>query len=834
MKKYLLLFFASTIYFNVWSQSDLKLWYNKPARNWNEALPVGNGRLGAMVFGRVEEELIQLNEETLWSGGPVNTNPNPIAVSYLPEIRKALMAEDYEAAEKLASKLQGLFTESYEPLGDLIIKQTLSGEPVDYYRDLDISNAVTTTRFTVGGVEYQREVFVSAPDQVIVVRLSASKKNALNFTVKTQSPLFAKNSVISASEIVMKGQAPAHTDPSYMQTMEIPVVYNDPSHCKGMRFELRVKATNGDGKIFTDESGLHVSDATEVVLYLSAATSYNGFERCPDEDGKDESKLAENYLKGASSKSYDKLKQDHITDYQQYFNRVSLTLDTPTNQDIPLDERLELYTKGARDNGLEALYFQFGRYLLISSSRPGGIPANLQGIWNNHVRPPWSSNFTTNINAEMNYWMVETANLSELHTPLLDLIQRLAVTGKASAENYYNAPGWTVHHNTDIWATSGPMSGSPSWANWPVGGAWLCLHLWEHYQFNGDKKYLSEFAYPLMKDAAIFCKAWLIEDKNGRLVTAPSTSPENFFITESGLKGSVSVATTMDMSLIWDLFTNVTLASEVLGVDAEFRDELIETKSKLFPLQIGKKGNLQEWYKDWEDVELQHRHISHLYGLFPGHQITPFTTPQFANAARKTLELRGDGGTGWSKAWKINVWARLHDGNHAHKLIREQLTLTGVEGTNYANGGGTYPNLLDAHPPFQIDGNFGGTSGMTEMLLQSHDGVIHVLPALSDEWANGRVIGLKARGGFTLDIEWKQGKVTALKVKSALGGNCRIMVHEQLRTTSSFVRAKGENKNAFYKPVQGPAASSATASAKPVYLYDLSTVSGMEYTIRGK
>ncbi len=833
MQNFFILLFLSLIFFNAHAQSDLKLWYNKPARNWNEALPVGNGRLGAMVFGKVEEELIQLNEETLWSGGPVNTNSNPLAATYLSEIRSALMREDYEAAEKLAPKMQGLFTESYEPLGDLVIKQTLNGQPVSYYRDLDISNAVSTTRFTVDGVEYRREVFVSAPDQVIVVKLTASKKNALTFTARTQSPLVAKNGVISTSEIVMKGQAPAHTDPSYMQTMQIPVVYNDPSHCKGMRFELRVKATSVDGKISTDESGLHVSDATEVVLYLSAATSYNGFERCPDEDGKDESKLAENYLTGATSKQFDVLKQDHIKDYQAYFNRVSLTLNTPSTPEIPLDERLAEYTKGAKDTGLEALYYQFGRYLLISSSRPGGIPANLQGIWNNHVRPPWSSNFTTNINAEMNYWMAETANLSELHTPLLDLIQRLSVTGKATAENFYHAPGWTVHHNTDIWAASNPMSGSPSWANWPVGGAWLCLHLWEHYQFNGDKKYLSEFAYPLMKDAALFCKAWLIEDKNGRLITAPSTSPENFYITESGFKGSVSVATTMDMSLIWDLFTNVISASELLGIDEELRNELVEKKSKLFPLQIGKKGNLQEWYKDWEDVEPQHRHISHLYGLFPGRQITPFSTPQFAEAAKKTLELRGDGGTGWSKGWKINVWARLHDGNHAHKLIREQLTLTGVEGTNYATGGGTYPNLLDAHPPFQIDGNFGGTSGMTEMLLQSHDGVIHVLPALPDEWATGKVTGLKARGGFLLDIAWKDGKITEVKVKSTLGGNCRILVHQQLRTTSSFVKARGNNQNGFYKLAQRPAVSAAP-SAQQANQYDLPTAAGMEYSIRGK
>jgi len=834
VRNFLFIPILSLIFFNANAQSDLKLWYTKPARNWNEALPVGNGRLGAMVFGRVEEELIQLNEETLWSGGPVNTNPNPLAVTYLSEIRKALMREDYEAAEKLASKMQGLFTESYEPLGDLIIKQTLNGQPVSYYRDLDISNAVSTTRFTVDGVEYRREVFVSAPDQVIVVRLSASKKNALHFSARTQSPLVATNSIISTSEIVMKGQAPSHTDPSYMQTMQVPVVYNDPSHCKGMRFELRVKATSIDGKIYTDESGLHVTDASEAVLYLSAATSYNGFERCPDEDGKDESKLAEGYLTAATSKQYDGLKNDHIEDYQGYFNRVSLALNPPSTPDMPLDERLAQYTKGAKDTGLEALYYQFGRYLLISSSRPGGIPANLQGIWNNHVRPPWSSNFTTNINTEMNYWMVETANLSELHTPLLDLIQRLSITGKATAENFYGAPGWTVHHNTDIWAASNPMSGSPSWANWPVGGAWLCSHLWEHYQFNGDQKYLSEFAYPLMKDAALFCKAWLIEDKNGRLITAPSTSPENFYITESGFKGSVSVATTMDMSLIWDLFTNVISASELLGIDDEFRNELIEKKSKLFPLQIGKKGNLQEWYKDWEDVEPQHRHISHLYGLFPGRQITPFSTPQFAEAARKTLELRGDGGTGWSKGWKINVWARLHDGNHAHKLIREQLTLTGVEGTNYATGGGTYPNLLDAHPPFQIDGNFGGTSGMTEILLQSHDGVIHMLPALPDEWATGKVTGLKARGGFIFDIAWRGGKITEVKVKSTLGGNCRILVHQQLRTTSSLVKARGDNQNSFYKPAQRLPVSAAILSAKPAYQYDLSTVPGMEYSIRGK
>jgi alpha-L-fucosidase 2 len=825
------------------AQQDLKLWYEQPAARWVEALPVGNGKVGAMIFGGTGEDLIQLNETTLWSGGPVKSNVNPGASAQLPLIRKALLEDnDPSRADSLLRKMQGNFTESFLPMGDLLVKQDIrEGDVKNYHRDLDLNTAVATTSFQIGTIKYTRQYFINAPSNVMVIVLKSSAAGGLNLHVRASSQLRHQVSSLGKSELQVRGKAPAKVDPSYYNPKgREPIIYDDASGCNGMRFQFNIRAASKDGNINTDTSGITIRGATEVTLYLTAATSFNGFDKCPDKDGLDENKIVKTYLDKAIALGASQLLQLHKKDYQDFFSRVSLKIkDTSTasgaqnanaNASLPSDKRLKAYATGAYDPGLETLYFQYGRYLLISSSRPGGQPANLQGIWNHELRAPWSSNYTININTEMNYWPAGVANLTEMQVPLNEWIGRLAQSGKKTAKEYYNLDGWVAHHNSDIWALSNAVgdvgSGDPVWANWFMGGNWLARHLWEHYLFTGDRKFLAQFAYPIMKSAAVFTSGWLVKDSAGRLVTAPSTSPENKFFDANKKQQSVSVASTMDMSVTWDLFTNVIAASKILDTDADYRADLTEKLSNLFPLQKGSSGQLLEWSKEYPETDPKHRHVSHLYGLHPGHQVSPVSNPIFSEAAKKTLEIRGDEGTGWSKGWKINFWARLHDGDHAYKLIRELLKYVDVSGTNMT-GGGTYPNFFDAHPPFQIDGNFAGTAGICEMLVQSHDGTVHLLPGLPTAWPAGTVTGLLARGGFEIvELTWKNGRIEKLIIKSKLGGNCRLRLPHPLKSSSAKLKpASGANPNQFFP--QSPNTSTTTNSTNA---YDFATTAGTTYT----
>jgi alpha-L-fucosidase 2 len=765
------------------TQTENRIWYEKPAARWTEALPLGNGRLGAMVFGGVDDELLQLNESSLWSGGPVLHHVNDQAPFYLALCRNALLKNEFDSAEYYAKKMQGLYSESYLPLADFTIHQSFkSNDSVKgYSRELNIGDAVSVTRFTRAGIHYKREVFISAPAQLIVIRIQADKPKQLTLDFGLKSQLHFKRGEVGPDLMCIQGKAPVRADPNYFNSRENAIRYTDSSLCNGMRFEVQVKAIHQDGELVVDSLGMHVKSATEMLIYISAATSFNGFDKCPDKDGKDEHRITSDYIAGSEKKSFSELLTSHLADYHHFYNRVSLKIadeNEARNKVLPADLRLEDYAKGNSDHGLEVLYFNYGRYLLISSSRSPGAPANLQGIWNKELQPPWSSNYTTNINVQMNYWPVEVTNLSELSAPLTNLIEHLYITGKSTAKEFYGAQGWVVHHNSDLWALSNPVgnlgTGDPKWANWSMGANWLSRHLWEHYLYTQDKIFLRDTAYPLMKEAVRFTFDWLIRDSMGLYVTAPSFSPENVYYYTDKKSTGISMSSTMDMSIIRDLFSNTLSAAGILKMDTPFCDSIIEKQKKLYPFQVGKKGNLQEWYRDYADVEPHHRHVSHLYGLYPGFEISPLRDTLLSNAAKKTLELRGDDGTGWSLAWKVNFWARLLDGNHAYELFKKLLRLTRENATNYREGGGVYPNLFDAHPPFQIDGNFGGTAGVTEMLMQSQHNEIFLLPALPDAWSSGSVTGLLARGGFVVDISWNHHRIIKSVVTSRHGQVCHL------------------------------------------------------------
>jgi alpha-L-fucosidase 2 len=794
----------------------LVIWSQKPAADWNEATPIGNGRLGAMVFGDVASEHLQLNDDTLYSGEPGDRDLPLNVAKDLPYVRDLLKEGKYaEAHAYVTDHWLGRAQDCYEPLGDLHLDFSRPGDVSNYRRKLNVADAVVHESYDQAGVTFTRDIFASHPAQAIVIRLHASKDGALNFAVRLDSvhPTAKTEALPQANELSMVGQVPGFalrrslaTVENHKETWKYPeifdangqlkpggktVLYGEEIGGRGTRFNARVLLQSTDGTVTRTKDSLSVSNAGDAVLILVTGSSFNGFNKSPSRDGKDESAEAIGFLSAAAPQSYDQLRQRHLDDYHALFNRVTLQFDAGAGRsDLPTAERIAQYGQGG-DEALAALYYQFGRYLLISGSRPGGQPLNLQGMWSPDVIPPWAGAYTLNINLEMNYWPAESGNLDECTQPLLKLIQELAVNGRKVAHDMYGLPGWVAHHNTTIWRDAEPVDGDAGPAFWNMSGPWLCQHLWTHYLFTGDTAFLRDQAYPVMKGAAEFLSAWLVKNSDGQWVTPVGGSPENRFLYTDSMgktqSASLIPGPTMDIALTRELFTNCVQASELLGVDEEFRKELEARLALLPPYEIGEGGRLEEWPGDLQGKEAQHRHVSHLYGLFPGDQISVRDTPALAAACAKTLELRGDMSTGWSLAWKINLWAKLHDGDHAHRCLA--LLLTPER---------SFPNLFDSCPRqeggrdvakgapptsvFQIDGVLGATSGIAEMLLQSDQREIELLPALPQTWPSGSFTGLRSVGGYEIDCAWKDGHLASAELRNARASTCHLRYGDKVVT----------------------------------------------------